>query len=485
MKFKPLDILPLLIEVLITLLLASAPALAETVVPQGKTLTLSVVQVPGNSYEWEIYTDATVNFANVPGNCPTTSAVFIGSHLGASVQVNWIKLGIYFFKVTARDALGCTMNLKMGIVRVIPGTIEAIISGETLTGACQQVKLDASKSVGDLVKYEWSMISKGGALTNLTGITTGFLLSPSYTGSLPADFKVRLLVTGRNGETRSDTITINVDQLPVAEIFTSGKLEKDGCMIVDGTVSTGTVISYRWYSSSGKIVGPNDESTVRLFAPGIYSLEVTDNHGCKSVKSFKFPLEIHQIIANNDYARTSWAQDTTILVLANDHSTVALIPGSVHVTEQPTRGGTKVNADGSIVYKPTERHPGRDQFVYEVCDAVNLCASATVTIDIYDGGITVPEGFSPNGDGINDLLVFKGLVENYPKSQLYVFTRSGQLVYQNQVGYLNDWDGSTMKSSLSSHQLVPTGTYYYVLKLGIFKVGDTNRSLKGFVYIGY
>jgi gliding motility-associated-like protein len=113
-----------------------------------------------------------------------------------------------------------------------------------------------------------------------------------------------------------------------------------------------------------------------------------------------------------------------------------------------------------------------------VCDAVNLCASATVTIDIYDSGITAPEGFSPNGDGLNDHLVFNGL-ENYLKSQLYVFTRSGQLVYQS-VDYLNDWDGTTIQSTMTNQKLVPTGVYYYVLKLG-----GTNRSVKGFVFIGY
>ena len=471
-------ILRLALVVLQLLLLALAPARAQTVVSQGKVTTLAVVQVPGHTYEWELYNDATINFATVAGNCPVTSATFTGSHLGSSVQVMWLIPGIYFYKVTARDALGCTMNLKVGMIRVIPNELEAVIAGITKTGACQQIKLDGSKSIGDITRYEWSLTTNGGVLTNKLGITTDFQLSPSFTGSLPADFKVRLKVTNRKGVTNSDSITITVDRLPVAEIYASGKLEKDGTMIVDGSVSTGTALNYMWFSSAGKIIGSNSEPTVRLMAPGIYSLEVTDNHGCKSMKSFKFPLEIHQIIANPDYARTSWAQDTTIMVLSNDHSTVALIPSTVHILEPPSRGGTKVNADGSITYIPKERRPGRDQFVYEVCDEVNLCASTTVTIDIYDSDINAPEGFSPNGDGINDFLVFRGL-EHYLQSQLYVFTRSGQPVYHS-LDYLNNWDGSTVKSTLTDLQLVPTGVYYYVLKLG-----GTNRSIKGFVYIGY
>jgi gliding motility-associated-like protein len=171
--------------------------------------------------------------------------------------------------------------------------------------------------------------------------------------------------------------------------------------------------------------------------------------------------------------------------LNNDRSSVKLIAGTVRVTEPPLHGDVIVNADGTITYTPREKRPGRDEFSYMVCDEVNLCASAKVVVDLVDAGVTAPEGFSPNGDGENENFVFKGLKENYPKSQLYVFTRSGQLVYQNQQGYQNDWNGTTIKSTMTNLELVPTGTYYYVLKLGRLQVGDANRTLKGFVYIGY
>ena len=112
---------------------------------------------------------------------------------------------------------------------------------------------------------------------------------------------------------------------------------------------------------------------------------------------------------------------------------------------------------------------------------MGLCDSALVTIDIYDAALKVPEAFSPNGDGLNDNLVFTGL-ENYPQSHLHVYTRSGQLVYQSD-DYQNDWDGRTLspaRAGLTNNERVPTGTYYYILELG-----GANRTIKGFVYIGY
>ena len=470
----------LALVVLLPLLMALAPASAETVVRKGTTTTLTAIDNSNFTYKWEIYAGTNLSLAiTTEGNCPVTSAKFIGGNTGASVKVIWLQPGYYFYKVTVRDALGCARNFKIGILKVIPLVIEAVITGVTVSGACETVVLDASKSVGNDLEYKWSSIDPGGVLSQTSGVNTEFQLSPSFTGSLPANFGVQLQVSDKKGNTHSETIAIKVDIRPVADINSTGKLEKDGSLIVDGSVSTGTSLNFRWSTSGGKILGPTNEPVAKLNSAGIYTLEITDIHGCISKKSFNFPVDIHQIIARNDHARIDWAQDTTIFVLDNDLSTLKLMPGSVHVTELPEWGGVKVNNNGSITYKPVGRRTGQVRFVYEVCDEVSLCASASVIIDIYDSNITVPEGFTPNGDGLNELLVFKGLIENYPKSQLYVFTRSGRVVYQN-LDYKNDWNGSTLNSSVTNLELVPTSTYYYVLKLG-----GTNRSLKGFIYIGY
>jgi gliding motility-associated-like protein len=354
----------------------------------------------------------------------------------------------------------------------------AIIAGATQIGSCYKDKLDGSSSIGIISKYEWSVLDAGGELTRALGVTTEFILSPSYAGPLPADFRVRLQVSNDQGDTSSDTISINVASRPVANIYSSGKLEKEGGLVADGSVSTGTGLTYKWSTSVGNILSADNEATALLNGAGLYLLGVTDSYGCKDKKDFVFPFDLHQIIARPDYTRTSWANDTIVNVMANDLSTVKLLPGSVQVINQPARGKASVNADGTITYSPIDRRPGRDEFIYEVCDALSFCAQATVTIDIYDSGIILTEGFSPNGDGINDVLVFEGL-EKYKNSSLYIYTRSGQLVYES-TNYLNDWDGKTINSTANSQKLVPSGTYYYILKLG-----GTNRSMKGFIYVGY
>lgn len=472
------DMVRQVMVLLIPLLLVLAPARAQVVVYQNTTTSLEIEQKPGDTYIWDLYNDSTVNFATVPGNLSLTTAFFTSGNTGPKVNVTWQQAGTYFFKVVARNSTACTNNLKVGKIKVIPVKIDAVISGMTLMGLCQQVKLDASKSIGDIVRYNWTALDQGGAVSNQTGIETQFLLSPSFSGTLPANFRVMLQVTGRSGQTDNDTISIKIDPAPIAGITSTNQPQKDGSMIVDGSVSAGIGLSYKWTTNDGKIIGPVDRPAASLLGAGLYTLEVTDVHGCKSTKTFRFPIELYQIKANPDYARISWAQDTTVVVLANDHSTAGLVPGTVQIVQPPSRGRIRVNADGTITYTPAGRISGHDEFIYRVCDLVNLCDSALVSVDIYDRGFKAPEAFSPNGDGMNDHLVFPGL-ENYPHSHLHVYTRAGQLVYQSN-DYQNDWDGRTVQSSLTNGKLVPTGVYYYILELG-----GVNRTVKGFVNISY
>src|SRR5665648_200233 len=73
---------------LLPMLLALAPAKAQTIVYEGVTTQLNINAVAGNTYAWKIYNDATLDFSleSSPG-CPVTSANFTTGNTGSSVQV--------------------------------------------------------------------------------------------------------------------------------------------------------------------------------------------------------------------------------------------------------------------------------------------------------------------------------------------------------------------------------------------------------------
>jgi len=88
--------------------------------------------------------------------------------------------------------------------------------------------------------------------------------------------------------------------------------------------------------------------------------------------------------------------------------------------------------------------------------ALNLPATSSA--------LFIPEGFSPNGDGVNDLFVIRGTGAN--TIGLEVYNRWGNLVYKNE-DYRNDWNGKANTGILISGDAdgLPVGTYFYKINL--------------------
>ena len=63
----------------------------------------------------------------------------------------------------------------------------------------------------------------------------------------------------------------------------------------------------------------------------------------------------------------------------------------------------------------------------------------------------IPEGFSPNGDGINDLFVIRG-IEIYPQNSIEIYNRWGNIVYKASP-FQNNWYGRSTFSLTSDKTL--------------------------------
>ncbi|MCG8577953.1 MAG: gliding motility-associated C-terminal domain-containing protein [Flavobacteriales bacterium] len=95
--------------------------------------------------------------------------------------------------------------------------------------------------------------------------------------------------------------------------------------------------------------------------------------------------------------------------------------------------------------------------------------------------VKVPQGFSPDGDGINDTFVLTG-ADFYEEGKLTVFNRWGKKVYES-INYQNDWDGTNQFAGDGTKEL-PVGTYFYIFEPNQTNAdGDEIEPTKGFVYI--
>ncbi|MEL6867461.1 MAG: gliding motility-associated C-terminal domain-containing protein, partial [Bacteroidota bacterium] len=134
---------------------------------------------------------------------------------------------------------------------------------------------------------------------------------------------------------------------------------------------------------------------------------------------------------------------------------------------------------GQIRYQASDGVVRGQQLRYSLCQAAAhcplLCDTASLyiwqEIDPQDPGLSIPNAITPNDDGVNDLLIIDGM-ERYPKSELSILNRWGDLVFYARP-YLNDWGGTY------EGQPLPEGTYYYILRTDL----GNKRDLKGSISI--
>jgi large repetitive protein len=108
-------------------------------------------------------------------------------------------------------------------------------------------------------------------------------------------------------------------------------------------------------------------------------------------------------------------------------------------------------------------------------DPSNNSGSATIGVEFPE--LFIPNMFSPNADGINDLFVIRGL-QKYPNNSLIIINRWGNKVFEADP-YNNDWDGTTQFGPTIGGNELPIGTYYYILYLE----GTDSKPTRGFIYL--
>jgi hypothetical protein len=208
------------LAIMALLLLAVAPAVAQTgnTVYAGQISELSVEDIEGVSWLWELYTDVDgLNLVEVPGNCPETEAYFVdGANTGETVEVGWLIPGIYYFKVTATDL--CTNNIKVGIMEVLESysyavffTPDSICIGDTAV-----LTMEITSGIGP-----WDVTFTNGTDTwTIEGIEESpytFELIPSPSSSGAYQYWVTSVINGygMTNDTPGEPVTLIVHPKPV------------------------------------------------------------------------------------------------------------------------------------------------------------------------------------------------------------------------------------------------------------------------------
>jgi gliding motility-associated-like protein len=139
---------------------------------------------------------------------------------------------------------------------------------------------------------------------------------------------------------------------------------------------------------------------------------------------------------------------------------------TIIITENPYNGTVMIMGDSMILYTPEEGFCGQNSLMYMICNETG-CDTATVIIDVECTEFEIFTAISPNGDGVNDYFVIRG-IEQYNDVSVSIFNRWGNKVYKMNDGKYsntmngegeNPWNGTWNGKDL------PDGTYFYFIDL--------------------
>jgi len=179
-------------------------------------------------------------------------------------------------------------------------------------------------------------------------------------------------------------------------------------------------------------------------------------------------IEVDDVVALDDNYNSQPNRTIVIDPIKND--TIPCDTPLLSIQTNPTFGSLVINPDNTIAFIAGP-NAEEDCFVYRVC-CDNTCDTAKVCIDV-STGVTIPTGFSPNNDGINDFFEVVG-IEFYEDNRLEVFNRWGNLVYEKEK-YDNTWNGIYQENSAD----LADGTYFFVLILDVNNSEEENNLFKG------
>ena len=245
--------------------------------------------------------------------------------------------------------------------------------------------------------------------------------NPDYV--LNGEDKVWVTVSYADNCSFTDTISITYKDSPEVELGT------------DKTMCSGDTVSIGFHSDSVTFVwgDGSTDSVIRVTETGYYAITVINEGGCKASDS----IFVNAIPS----PEVNLGPDTTIFPDQNFELNAGN-PGADYVwsTGETTQSIT-VNNEGD----------------YWVAVSNGQCTGYdTITIMVYpDCILAVPNAFSPNGDGHNDILYARG--EGFIEMELMIFNRIGELVFDTKdIG--TGWDG-TFKGKKQ-----PVDAYTYMLR---------------------
>ncbi|WP_432672037.1 gliding motility-associated C-terminal domain-containing protein [Flavobacterium sp. SM2513] len=244
---------------------------------------------------------------------------------------------------------------------------------------------------------------------------------------------------------------------------------------ISGAITFTNTISVVFTNGTASFIIPaNVLNTVGTSTLTISPLQSNSGNSC-GVSSHFFDAKSFTIdvVASPTFTGTNeFCEDDNATV--GDLSSGIVEPQSIIWYNAPMNGtayaDTDVLIDGTSYYAVIVSPAGCESTTrLEVTVTVKNCDVTTIII---------PDGFSPNGDGINDAFVIKNIRILYPNFTIEIYNRWGNVLFEGNATQ-PDWNGSSDKGIKIGGNEVPVGVYFFILNFN----DGVKKEIQGRVYL--
>lgn len=351
----------------------------------------------------------------------------------------------YTVTLTTATADGCksTVFSKPLVVNPLPVADFALPSGVCMPGGQAVFTNKSSISDASQLSYQWNF-GDGGTSTAVNG---------SHVYVAIQSYNVNLKTTSAFGcfaDTTKALPASTFSQGPIVDFDMSDDKVCEATVVnfTDKSSSVAGITGWDWtFGDGAKSAVQNPAKSYSKFGTYQVALRVTDKDGCVAVSTPGKSVEVlinPQIDAGPDI----FTDENTAVVLkatATNAQQLKFLWQPAGLLSDPT------------LLQPTYVASQDQVFVLTATDLQGLCTAQDEMKVVVRKKVFIPNAFSPNGDGINDVWVIRNL-SDYPQSSVYVFDRYGRQVFASQ-GYSTPWDGT------AQGRPVPAGTYYYIIHI--------------------
>ncbi|MFT4577061.1 MAG: gliding motility-associated-like protein, partial [Polaribacter sp.] len=300
------------------------------------------------------------------------------------------------------------------------------------------------------------LLVTGGKFPYTFDWNTGFATTEDLTNIGPDNYTV--LVTDASGCQVSKQFTVVRQKPIIAEITTEISGNCDTKEVTQRNVLnvTGGISPYTITWSGGITSGVNNE-IMDATENGIYTATITDALGCVRTESIDVLLPI--IIGEPGFEYTSFGLKEYNVLSVKDPITFTNTTTGDYVSFLWDFG----NGVTSTEFNPTYTY--LDEGVFNVSLTVFYPFNCSYTINIsltvtkgYE--LVLPNGFTPNGDSINDVIrpIYKGMID----VEMSIYDTWGSLLYHEKSDKIKGWNGTLEGKE------VENGNYIMVVKAMVF-----------------